>query len=1056
MRQYIRNSTVEQVGDRVDVQHDDNTTVSTIDYASGEFVYHTVFVNNGADGITITRYHEDDEPIDGQVVEMPSIVCLYTSSEGLMYRLRPYWFGKDSTTSKSSQDVYDFAPVDIDNGQAWLRLMYSELKDTIAKDKTFRKIWYTIAKLHPVSNIAPTVIEGFPPLASTGIRPVSPSVSSAREALSELGSRLSPLGRWVVGLGLFSPWIKEVGGTSAVIHVVGKPESGKSMLAMLVAGMFGRTEVDNGLFGTLDSAPQGLSSHAYYLGYYPVILDEISTEIGKGIEAQFTKLVTGAKRKRANRDGSPVRTPGSWNGVVLSTANIHLNFTQELFDRRCVEIDDALWNCPTTATDPSWWSDTVSYIKDVEGWPWAELTRRFMPGRNAEELKNYILSFEQSIPSSVGSLCRLGIAGANWIAEWTENLEWMEGVEDAAITLCSERVESVGNSSKDSAELVLSDITSNSGMWAASSKDTRVTSPHGFKDDTVRASATCNTDHDDTQCRWVSMSREAIEKVVGRENADYVLNRDSTFSRALYCPMEKKLTRQVRVNGSRGRFYTMCSEALFVIAHPDESIEEEATCLDDNDEDDSPTRTRDDSRARETYDEDESDYWDDESDEDEDEEYAEDEGSHQDDSDEYEDSHQDDSDEDSDEDDSDEDDGGTRTEDGEGDTPKGPATAQGEPDSMSESYYREVTYTNNEDVDSLMRDFTKAFNDDYTDIVVPMGVHAAMFHDEDNPWYTRAHENMQTFVLSNHKKGRLRVWPVPATEYDAEPKELAEGIDVLFDYAPRFTTSTNFGHQIVKGTKAKALPRFQLPQDLQDEWVSSNILHPTKWGVSAKERKTMSLDQWDRNKAHLGAIGQVNVAPLWEGEQFQEYGSDAPVDSKHAGFYKVVLPEWDSVLPNPAGSTAKAGDVKLVSNELMNLYKQIGVEVDIISATLAPVHQVKGLQEFRTTCGEMLDELDGNPARSYVKTAYQSFAGSIGSYDYSRGKPGKVYRPDWAEAIRSASWANVWRVMYKVYQQDNRFVPVAMNVDAIYYPEGLGTPPGMRIGEKVSEFKHED
>lgn len=72
MKQYIRNSTVEQVDDRVDVQQDDNTTVSTIDYTSGDYMYRAVFVNNGTDGITITKYHEDDKPIDAQVVEMPS------------------------------------------------------------------------------------------------------------------------------------------------------------------------------------------------------------------------------------------------------------------------------------------------------------------------------------------------------------------------------------------------------------------------------------------------------------------------------------------------------------------------------------------------------------------------------------------------------------------------------------------------------------------------------------------------------------------------------------------------------------------------------------------------------------------------------------------------------------------------------------------------------------------------------------------------------------------------------------------------------------------------
>ena len=138
----------------------------------------------------------------------------------------------------------------------------------------------------------------------------------------------------------------------------------------------------------------------------------------------------------------------------------------------------------------------------------------------------------------------------------------------------------------------------------------------------------------------------------------------------------------------------------------------------------------------------------------------------------------------------------------------------------------------------------------------------------------------------------------------------------------------------------------------------------------------------------------------------------------------------------------------------MRLYQEQGVSPRIIEAWLAPARKIPHLHALAEQCKNWLADYADSPAQMIPKAIYQSIAGSMTS-DFFRGRQYRVYRPDWGNSIADNSWANVVRRVYKIHAADQRFIPTRVNVDAIYYPSDLPTPPGMPLGEGLGQFKIE-
>lgn len=293
----------------------------------------------------------------------------------------------------------------------------------------------------------------------------------------------------------------------------------------------------------------------------------------------------------------------------------------------------------------------------------------------------------------------------------------------------------------------------------------------------------------------------------------------------------------------------------------------------------------------------------------------------------------------------------------------------------------------------------------------------------------------------------VRVWRIPTGR--TTPAEYAEALRTFTEGTGlEFLTVPTLGHRLVIDHDGGKRPRWQLPDEQAEVWTPGEILHPRQWGDRHAEAA-----QYDRNKSYLSAITQANIAPLFYGEQFEHYGDSAPVDRSLAGMYRIIVPEWSSPLPAPH-ATEEPGAEVWTTPEVMRLYAELGIHPVIREAWLAPAHKVGHVHALAEQCKTWLAEYADSPAQMIPKAIYQSFAGSITS-EHFKGQRYRLYRPDWGNSIADNSWCNVLRRVYKIHAADSRFVPVRVNVDAIYFPPDLPEPPGLPLGDGLGQFKRE-
>lgn len=867
---------------------------------------------------------------------------------------------------KTNDDYINFISLaDAQKPDSWANAGYLTAMDSM-RDPGIKKVWNTIVESIQPTPMSPSVYQGHPPrmIPFIGVKGES-SEDSVKEALGLLGKRLKPLGRWVIGFALFSPWARETGCENTLVHLEGEAGSGKTLVAKMVASLFGSSESGSGLFRIFNSSSQGLTSTARDHSYYPMVLDEITTAGALDIETQLINIINGALRTTSQRDGLSSMNDSSWRGLILTTGNRPLPLKAELWARRSLNLThDDLWDmsqCGTTKVDrENYWSEIYDAIKKIEGWGWYTLTQEYTPGQqNALELTKKIHTYNLTTRGSLGAVGRLAVAGCHWLTEWTGENSWIEGVEAAAVELTDGRVRSGElNPAVKTAQQICESILSSPGRWIDREDSEQMAKSHfsilGYKS-TVRG-ASCKIDHEGG-CSYYDCFIDSFEEFadgIGRR----VLN-DSEFAKTLHSPEKNTISRRIKLkNGEAPRVYSFCLNGLMEITN----------------------MTKEDRWVNDKQ-------------------------------------------------------GGTAV------------------DTM-----RAINET---DSDKLWESVHRAFIDGVKSITVPDTVTVEDFRGE---FITsrRTSENARSFTIK--RKGGVSKMKVFISAVGITPEETREGLKELRQRGVNYSTPTWMAQKLLRDSQGKGKqPRYQAPDNLLEYCEQTPILHPTQWGLTHRERNTMGgqLTQFDKNRAYLSAMRRAQQAPLWKNEEFTLHKGDRIPQEKVAGFYRIVIPEWahTSPIPTPLGRVREdlVGEERLITHEIMKLLKteenRFG-SIEVIDCMVAPAHKIGAMEKTVETYETLLNELTTKGARKFVKESYQSFSGTIGSENFSKKTYEKTYRPDWAQAIRDNSYANICRTVYKEMDETGE-TPLAINVDAIYYGENYQSKT-IPLGDRTGQFSEED
>lgn len=985
------------------------TDVQTFTGEKGDKTHYIVH-DGGRAGITVWPA---DAPKERRL--LPAIEGVHQKGDGVIYRLGTSWGTPLFVTSDEIKNGLAFAKLGDFEASRW------------RGSHPYRCIWEKVAGEMPVQSPSPRISQGYPPLGPA-LSPRQPDEATARISWATMADRLTPTGRWVVGLLLTSPWVDQVKAAPSVISLWGEAGEGKSLLAQVCASLFGDNDsCDTGLFNTFDSSPQGLRQLSTDLSYYPLILDEAQSATAS-VESTLRALVMRSKRTMGNRTNSNVKVDTQWQGIVLVTGNDPIPVgghvagkSHEMFRRRLIEIQaHELWAGVPPKTDRparrEFWSSLVRYhLPVMDGWPWHALCRIYTPGTTHTEA--LVSAIDDVVPpttgdENLGKLCQLATVGAQFLAEWTGSATWTEGVEQAGADLLAEQESSMPTPARDAATDIIDDLVTNPGAWTLASEF----DAHGFPADDLHH-AVCGCNHEGT-CEWMNIYSKKFAEIVETPLARLG---GTEFRKALYTTRGRDLTRTVKrlASGVRPRAVTVCIEALVEISTPKQAVQQEMET--------SVSRELPKPEPAEQLPEQQSFP---EGDPDPFQKVA------------------------------------AAAEVSSG-TVSIPVTVDEDEDDLPELDDPEVRVFDWTDSTDVAAALDAAVDAGVTDLVVPTGwpVKDATRWDM-RKWRPTGASGR---VLRDDRVG-LRLWSWDKRR--VSPKDYYTALTTFRDetHYKNFVSIPTLGQIIVRehgsgrdGNAVKKQPLWQLEGrndylvPITETWREEDILSIKYWGDSSA-KDDPDVVSYDRNKAYLPSLTQARVAPLYYGSEYEHYGAEAPVKKELAGLYKIVFPDWDSPLPPPHGDF-ESGSTGWVSHELMKLYAEIGTPVQVIEAWLGEATEGRSIAQINhlsKTCKRWLQEFD-DPTRMIPKKIYTSFAGSLRSEKFSekRLRRRRIYRPDWAAAIEQNSWCNFLRDLYAAYEADNRFVPLYVNVDAVKYPGGLPTPPGFVIGDGLGQYKIE-
>lgn len=486
-----------------------------------------------------------------------------------------YMNGDDPTIQVAPQQKGDrpkaIALADLDSVKTWnaLRIPVSRTRADM-----YARAYVQVASAMPLVPQSPTVLEGWPPLAPDTLTPTTENPEDARVAWGTIADHLTPVGRFVVGAALGSPWIGPQADTPVLLSLVGETGHGKTMLARVCAALYGPSEENKGLARVFNSTKQGIPTYSMDLSYLPVILDESNAKSGD-LSSQMSQLLSGSARLSATRSGSSRLSTGQWKGTAIVTGNKPLApaLSDPSYSRRMIEIDlreHPLWFQPDDSDidrATRWWGAIHNWLLPaMEGWPWHELARHYPPGPKAAGFGDRVQRHPSPGPSSLGLFGRLSYTACEWLAEWTGNRLWTKNVWDTIRSLVAIRLVDKYDTARDAAEAIIDHKASNPGVWGDKSDFQRELVAYQYPVDQP-----CRTGHGG-DCQWWAMPTKTVERIT--EEGIRALTALPKFTNAL-CESdetEHRWTPKVSANGTRFRAVVMCTEGLSDVAWNDVEV----------------------------------------------------------------------------------------------------------------------------------------------------------------------------------------------------------------------------------------------------------------------------------------------------------------------------------------------------------------------------------------------------------------------------------------------------------------------------------------------------
>lgn len=509
-----------------------------------------LFSGEAATGLALFKIADDGPPM--WLADLPPVLNRYQRGAGVVYTFSAPWgsFHADAR--------------DLHKGESWQQLEVPVAKRH--REAAALAVQQAAASSVPLGKLSPRITEGAPPLAPT-LAPATDDPERGRAAWSWLAAKLAPAGRLTVGAALAAPWLEPAGTASSIWALTGEGGAGKSTLGLICATLFGSIDPDEGLVRGLNTSAQGLTSWVQELAHFPCVLDELQSATAD-IVPQMVSLVTGASRLRAGRSGASAASRARWGGLAIVTANDPLGeqLTPEMFDRRLVEIDATdLWQ-PPPANDEEWWNTIYEALGEpglpgvLQGWPWQAISHQFPPGPAARGFVKRIKALPLPGRGNVGMLGRAAYAGAAWLAEWTGNPAWLEGVWDAAVGASVVADERRTDPARDAARAIIDHRAAQPG-WTEYDRE-RV----GFPVDDY--DQPCEISHPEMRCDWWDIPAATFAEMIPGTVRRLTPTR---FRRALATHRTHRVSRSEIIDG-RGRVevYRACLSAVSMIAWPDD------------------------------------------------------------------------------------------------------------------------------------------------------------------------------------------------------------------------------------------------------------------------------------------------------------------------------------------------------------------------------------------------------------------------------------------------------------------------------------------------------
>lgn len=191
---------------------------------------------------------------------------------------------------------------------------------------------------------------------------------------------------------------------------------------------------------------------------------------------------------------------------------------------------------------------------------------------------------------------------------------------------------------------------------------------------------------------------------------------------------------------------------------------------------------------------------------------------------------------------------------------------------------------------------------------------------------------------------------------------------------------------------------------------------------------------FDMRMAYLSSALVVRLA-VWS---LKPTGKVDAYDPDRAGWWLVRLSPWqDKRIPDPAGYGD--GDTRWVTGPTLSLIDPLVAEgihggYEILDSWTAPIIQASNGRPLKAWAERIRDGLYADlpgPAGAAVKVALkQSYSKTVGSLN---NLSAPIYRPDWHFAVIAQSRANLWRRMWGIGRNLDRW-PLWIETDNVWYP----------------------